>query len=408
MNERTLIYNWNEVDRDPQVVAAVEFDDETLRDGLQSPSVTDPPVEKKLELLHMMVELGIDAVDIGLPGAGPRAMEAVTALAGEIGKHNLPIVPNCAARTVIGDIDPIVEASQKAGFSIEASLFIGSSPIREYVEDWSIDQMLQRTESAVSYATKNGLPVMFVTEDTTRANPDVLRKLYTTAINCGARRICVADTVGHATTHGTRKLIEFIREVVEASGEPIKIDWHGHGDRGLSVANSIAAVEAGASRVHGSGLGIGERCGNAPMELLLTNFRMLGYIDNDLSKLNDYCGLVSEACEVPIPFNHPVVGKDAFRTCTGVHASAVIKALNKGDDWLANRIYSSVPAEWVGRRQTIDVGPMSGASNVTHWLRSHGYEPRDALVETILRAAKERDKRLTEEEIRSIIQTCEQ
>jgi 2-isopropylmalate synthase len=203
-------------------------------------------------------------------------------------------------------------------------------------------------------------------------------------------------------------LIQFIREVVEASGESIKIDWHGHGDRGLSVANSIAAVEAGASRVHGSGLGIGERCGNAPMELLLTNFRMLGYIDNDLSKLNDYCGLVSEACEVPIPFNHPVVGKDAFRTCTGVHASAVIKALNKGDDWLANRIYSSVPAEWVGRRQTIDVGPMSGTSNVTHWLRSHGYEPRDALVETILRAAKERDKRLTEEEIRSIIQTCEQ
>ena len=408
MNEHTLIYDWNGVDKKPAAGTAVEFDDETLCDGLQSPSVTDPTIDEKIELLHMMVELGIDAADIGLPGAGPRALAAVTALAREIADHKLPIAPNCAARTVEADIDPIVEASQNAGCPIEASLFIGSSPIREYVENWTLDKMLERIESSVSYALKKGLSVMFVTEDTTRANPDVLKRLYTTAIECGARRVCVADTVGHATTHGTRMLIRFINDVVKETGETVKVDWHGHRDRGLSVANSIAAVEAGANRVHGAALGLGERCGNAPMELLLTNFRLLGYIDNDLSKLSAYCELVSRVCEVPIPFNLPVVGADAFRTCTGVHAAAVIKAMKKGHDWLANRVYSSVPAEWVGRQQVIEVGPMSGASNVTYWLKSHGYEPRDALVETILRTAKDRKQRLTEQEIREIIQAVEQ
>jgi 2-isopropylmalate synthase len=407
MNEQTLIYDWNGVDKEPAASVAVEFDDETLRDGLQSPSVTDPTIEEKIELLHMMVELGIDGVDIGLPGAGPRALEAVTALAREIAEHKLPIAPNCAARTMEADIDPIVEASQKAGCPIEASLFIGSSPIREYVENWTVDKMLERIENSVSYAIKHGLSVMFVTEDTTRANPDVLKRLYTTAVECGARRVCVADTVGHATTHGTKMLVRFIKDVINETGEKVKIDWHGHRDRGLSVANSIAAIEAGANRVHGAALGIGERCGNAPMELLLTNFRLLGYIDNDLSKLSTYCELVSKVCKVPIPFNVPVVGSDAFRTSTGVHAAAVIKAMKKGNDWLANRIYSSVPADWVGRQQAIEVGPMSGASNVTYWLTSHGYEPRDELVETILRTAKDRNQGLTEDEIREIIQTLE-
>jgi 2-isopropylmalate synthase len=401
--ERNLIYDWNTVDQDHRATDTVELDDETLRDGLQSPSVTDPPIEQKIRLLHLMVDLGIDSADIGLPGAGPRALADVIALAKEIADQKLPIAPNCAARTLRTDIEPVVEATQKTGCLIEASVFIGSSPIREYVENWTLDKMLRHTEDAVKFAAKNGLPVMFVTEDTTRANPKDLEKLYTTAIECGARRICVADTVGHATPRGTQTLIGFIREVVRKTGEDVKIDWHGHSDRGLSLANSLAAVEAGAKRVHGTGLGIGERCGNTPIEQLLINFRLLGYIQNDLGKLGEYCDLISQACGVPIPCTQPVVGSDAFRTATGVHAAAVIKAMKKGDERLADQVYSSVPADWVGRHQSIDIGPMSGASNVIYWLQSRGIEPEEGVVERILSVAKQQNHRLSSEEILALV-----
>lgn len=403
IDEQKLIYDWNTVEWKGPATRSAELDDETLRDGLQSPSVTHPGKEDKIKLLHLMVDLGIQSADIGLPGAGPQVMEDVVALAKEIVDYKLPVEPNCAARTLAVDIDPIVEASQRAGMAIEASLFIGSSPIREYVEEWTLEKMLERTEQSIRYALDNGLSVMFVTEDTTRAHPDVLRKLYTTAIECGARRICLADTVGHATPHGTRMLVQFMKKVVEETGTDVKIDWHGHRDRGLALENSLAAVEAGAHRVHGTALGVGERCGNTPMEQLLVNFKLLGYMDSDLTKLNEYCQLVSKVCQVPIHFSHPIIGEDAYRTSTGVHAAAVIKAMNKGHDWLANRVYSGVPADWTGRAQRIEIGPMSGASNVVFWLQSRGIDPDDDLVERIFNAAKTNKKLLTDEEIEEII-----
>src|SRR5690606_17553574 len=132
----------------------------------------------------------------------------------EIADGRLPISPNCAARTHRADIEPIVRISQATGLPIEAATFLGSSPIRQYAEDWTLDRMLRATEDAVSFAVAEGLPVMFVTEDTTRARPEVLKALYSTAISCGARRICLADTVGHATPHGVRRLVHFIREEV--------------------------------------------------------------------------------------------------------------------------------------------------------------------------------------------------
>jgi 2-isopropylmalate synthase len=405
MNEHSLIYDWNTVgDPPPRPVRPIEFDDETLRDGLQSPSVTQPSLEQRKEMLHLMVALGIHAADIGLPGAGPRMAEDTKALAKEIADHNLPIAPNCAARTLATDIQPIVDASQHAGIPVEASLFIGSSPIREYVENWSIERMLSLTKDAVTFATKHGLSVMFVTEDTTRSQPEDLRKLYAAAIECGARRLCVCDTVGHATPHGVRSLIHFVKGIAEDSGESVKVDWHGHRDRGLALENTIAAIEAGADRVHGCALGIGERCGNTAMEHLLVNLKLLGWIDNDLSRLYEYCELASLACGVPIPFNHPVIGSDAFRTSTGVHAAAVIKAMKKGHDWLANRVYSGVPANWTGRTQTIEIGPMSGASNVEFWLESHGIEPEEHLVQTIFNAAKQHSRVLKDEEILNYVQ----
>jgi len=402
MQEHELIYDWNVAGgAAPVARRRVELDDETLRDGLQSPSVLDPPIAAKIEILHLMAALGIDAVDLGLPGAGPRAYADVRALAQEIARARLPIAANCAARTVRADIEPIVRISQEAGIPIEACTFLGSSPIRQYAEGWTLDEMLRVTESAVRFAVGEGLPVMYVTEDTTRARPETLKRLYTVAIECGARRICLADTVGHATPDGVRRLVRFIREeVVAATGEPVKVDWHGHRDRGLALANTLAAIEAGVDRVHGTALGIGERVGNTEMDLLLVNLKLLGLFDGDLARLPEYCAAVSRATGVPIPPNYPVLGEDAFRTGTGVHAAAIIKAKAKGDDWLADRVYSGVPAGLVGRRQRIEVSPVSGMSNVKYWLAEHGYDSNDeALCQRVFALAKRADRVLTDEEL---------
>jgi 2-isopropylmalate synthase len=399
-----LIYDWNKIE--PRTIApkrSISFDDETLRDGLQSPSVCEPPVEKKIELLHLMDALGIDTADIGLPGAGGTHAAGVERLAREIADKKLRIRPNCAARTHTGDIKPIVEISQRAGIPIEACTFIGSSPIRFYAEDWTLDKLLKLTEDAVTFAVKEGLPVMYVTEDTTRADPETIRALYTTAIRAGARAVCVCDTVGHATPDGARSVVAFVKKIIEEQGERVRLDWHGHQDRGLGVINSIAAIEGGADQVHGSALGMGERVGNTPMDQLLVNLKLMGWIDNDLSRLGEYCNVAAESCGWTIPYNYPVFGRDAFRTATGVHAAAVIKSYRKGDSELADMVYSGVPAHLFGLKQKIEIGPMSGKSNVIFWLETHGMKPDEERVSRIYEHAKRATGVLEEDEIMQLI-----
>ncbi|MBI4469859.1 MAG: 2-isopropylmalate synthase [Acidobacteria bacterium] len=403
MDNEALIYDWNCGGGDRPPGRAIELDDETLRDGLQSPSVTHPPIERKIEILRLMAALGVNTADLGLPGAGPHVVADVTALAQEIVRSNLPITANCAARTVRADIEPIARISQKTGLPIEVGAFIGSSPIRQYAEDWSLEMMLRATDEAVSFGVNEGLPVMYVTEDTTRARPETLRALYTTAIRCGARRICVCDTVGHATPSGVHALIDFVKGLVREAGEPVKIDWHGHMDRGLGVINTITAIDAGVDRVHATALGIGERCGNTPMDQLLVNLQLMGYIERDLTRLGEYCRAVSESCRVPIACNYPAVGRDAFRTATGVHAAAVIKAYDKQDVKLANTVYSGVPSHLLGLEQVIEVGPVSGRSNVIYWLTRRGIEPTGERVDRIFQHAKESSSVLSEEEILRLI-----
>jgi 2-isopropylmalate synthase len=398
-----LIYDWNTAGTGyPHRHHPIEFDDETLRDGLQSPSVRDPDIETKIRLLHLMDRLGIQSANLGLPGAGPRACADIMALCRAIVESKLKIAPNCAVRTVKSDITPLIDISMKAGLPIEAATFIGSSPIRQYAEDWTLDQMLRFTDEAVSYAVQAGLPVMYVTEDTCRATPETITRLYRTAINAGARRICVCDTVGHITPRGVRNLIPYVRQMIQETGEDIKIDWHGHNDRGLGVINTITAMTSGVDRVHATALGVGERVGNCSMDQLLVNLRLMGYIDNDLSALAEYVQVASAATEVEIPVNYPVFGRDAFRTATGVHAAAIIKARRKGEEWLADRVYSGVPAGMVGRHQHIEVGFMSGMSNIVHWLHAHGIEPEEHLVEAIFTAAKERNRVLHDDELKEI------
>ena len=404
MNERDLIYDWNEAgERWERPPFRIQLDDETLRDGLQSPSVRTPAIEEKLEILHLMDRLGLDTADIGLPGAGPHVVRDVTRLAQEIVSARLRLAANCAARTMLRDIEPVVEISQKVGLPIEVSTFIGSSPIRQYAENWTGEMMVAHTREAVTFAVRHGLPVMYVTEDTVRAHPAMLRRLFLTAIECGARRLCLCDTVGHATPAGAANLVRFAAEVVRESGADVGLDWHGHSDRGLAVANTLAAIRAGASRVHGCAIGIGERVGNTPLDQLLVNLRLLGWIDNDLTALADYCARTSRATGVPIPAGYPVVGADAFRTGTGVHAAAVIKAFRKGERWLADRVYSGVPAEMVGRHQAIEVGPMSGESNVIWWLESRGLAPSAERVQAVFQRAKSVDRVLSDDEIQAVL-----
>lgn len=399
------MFDWNEVNRKGRLIPPnTTFFDETLRDGLQNPSVVDPGIGKKLEILHLMEELGIHEADVGLPGSSQRAFDDVTRICKEVADCKMKIKVACAGRTVVSDVTPMIEVSQRTGIPVEVYAFIGSSPIRQYAENWDVDLIAKRSTEAIDVAVKAGLPVCYVTEDTTRSRPEVLTTLFRAAIDHGAKRICLSDTVGHATPDGVRNLIQFTRNLIAGTGvEGIGIDWHGHNDRGFALENAIWALEFGADRVHATALGIGERVGNAQMELLLLNMKLLGQIDQDLTKLREYCEVVAEAVDWDIAINYPLVGRDAFRTATGVHASAIIKALNKGDHWLADRIYSGVPASMVGREQEICIGFMSGASNVNYWLEKRGITGDEVLVAEILKVAKGSAHILTDDEVLAVV-----
>ncbi|HEY1556767.1 MAG TPA: LeuA family protein [Kofleriaceae bacterium] len=407
MEDRDLIYDWNSVEKHASLSPKrrVQFLDETLRDGIQSPSVVDPSIDDKLRLVDLANELGIDTMDIGLPGAGKRAIEDVTVIAQHIKTGKLRVKASCAARTHIKDVQAIVDISQAVGLEIEVLCFIGSSPIRQYAEDWDLPRMLELSAAAIDLGRKYNLPVAYVTEDTTRSRPDVLTKLFTNAVEHGAQRLIVCDTVGHATPDGIRNLLKFTRHVLDGLGRPdVGIDWHGHNDRGLGVVNSIFAIEFGADRIHGTALGIGERVGNAALDQILLNLKLLGELpDHDLTKLVLWCKTASQATRVPIHPQYPLAGSDAFRTATGVHAAAIIKAEKKGHEWLADRIYSGVPAGMFGKEQEIEVGHYSGESNVIYWLKKRGYDATPELVAAVLAEAKRGNRVLSDDEIRAVI-----
>ena len=412
MKESELIYDWNTIDyeiaRNPSNHPhGVWFDDETLRDGLQSPSARNPDIEQKIELIDYMEKLGIQKVDLGLPGAGPFHIGHIDAMLTHMGENGYELRPGCAVRTVVSDIEPLVELQAKHERQIQASAFLGTSPIRQFAEGWTMERILSTAEKAVTFAVDNDIPVMFVTEDTTRSKPEDIKAVYTRAIELGADRICVCDTCGHATPNGVRKLLTFIQdEVIPDAGvkrADIEVNWHGHQDRGLGVANNLAAVEAGADVIHGTALGVGERAGNAPLDQTLVNLSLMGVINNDLTALNDYMRKAHEYIEVALPHNYPVFGEDAFETGTGVHASAVIKAIKKGDQWLADRVYSGVPAQDFGLEQVIRIGHMSGRSNIIWWLQQNGYEVDDDMVAHLFEVAKGQRRMMSDEEVHAAI-----
>ena len=412
MDEQDLIYDWNAIDYEIERDASKHphelwFDDETLRDGLQSPSARNPTIEQKIELIDFMESLGIQKADLGLPGAGPFHVGHIDAMLTHMGENGYSLRPGCAVRTVVSDIEPLVDLQAKHERQIQASAFLGTSPIRQYAEGWTMERIISTAEKAVSFAIDNDIPVMFVTEDTTRSKPDEIKAVYTRAMELGADRICVCDTCGHVTPNGVRKLLSFIQdEVIPDAGvkrRDIEVNWHGHQDRGLGVANNLAAYEAGAEVIHGTALGVGERAGNAPLDQTLGNLSLMGVISNDLRALNEYMRKAHEYVEVALPRNYPVFGEDAFETGTGVHASAVVKAMKKGDHWLADRVYSGVPAADYGLQQVIRIGHMSGRSNIIWWLQQNGYEVSEELVSHMFEVAKGQRRLMTDEEVHAAI-----
>lgn len=395
----TLTHDWNPA---PPTQRRASLQDETLRDGLQSPSILDLELSAKRDFLHHLVRLGVDSVDLGMPGASPKALATVRALMLEIRDHRLPLTPSVAVRTVPSELALVADLQQQVGLPLEAGAFLGSSPIRMDVEGWDLDHLLHLTRSAVSFGRQHGIPILFVTEDTTRARPEHLKAIYQTALDEGAQALCLSDTCGHATPDGAKALVRFIRSEV-LQDRHVRLDWHGHNDRGLAVANALAAFEAGVDRLHGTILGMGERAGNAPLDQLMVNLVLLGLWEGDLTELPTLAEQIAARCGFALPSNYPVLGRDAFRTGTGVHAAAIVKALRKGNAELADAVYSGVPAALVGRRQAIEIGPMAGHSNVVHWLETHGYDPIPERVDRILAVAKESRRILSEAEIRTLL-----
>ena len=402
-----LFHDWNGAGC-PGELARAEVLDETLRDGIQSPSAVDPSIEEKIEILHLLDELGVAQLDAGLPGAGAHQRAAVKRLLEEKSKLKLRIRINVACRTVVSDIAPAAELQQETGVPLEVYAFIGSSPIRQYAEEWDLGFIEKQSVEAIKFATAQGLAVAYVTEDTTRSKPEDLRRLFRSAIDAGARRLCLCDTVGHATPDGADALVRWVRSEV---GPDIGLDWHGHNDRGLALANALAAGAAGATRLHGCAAGIGERVGNTACDQLLVNLKLCGhpvYGPRDMGKLVYFVQLAARATGHALPVNYPVAGQDAFRTATGVHAAAIIKAQRKGDKWLADRVYSGVPAGEFGKEQQIEIGPMSGLSNVKHWLARHEIPADEPLAKAVLARAKESNRTLTESEIAQIVRESRQ
>jgi len=403
MAESPLVHDWNDAEPRPAPGHPFTLLDETLRDGLQSPSVVHPSLEDKLELLEHMRAVGIQAVNVGMPGSSARLKDDAIALCRHIRDHRLPLQPVASSRTLPEDIARVAEVVQASGQPLMICTFIGSSPLRQRAEGWDLDFLLRTSESAIGFAVRQGLEVAFVTEDTVRTPPRVLEPLFRMAVRTGARSLVLCDTVGHATPAGAASLVRWTRQLVAQLGGDIQVEWHGHNDRGLALSTALAALEAGAHRLHGCGLGIGERVGNTSLDLLLLNLKLLGWVRQDVSGLISYVRKVSQACQVPIPFNYPLAGGDAFRTSTGVHAAAIIKSLRQGDTWLADRVYSGVPASECGLTQRIELGPASGMSTVRYWLQSRQLPCDEALCARILDAAKRSDRVLTEEQLHHLV-----
>ncbi|MEW6279772.1 MAG: 2-isopropylmalate synthase [Candidatus Eremiobacterota bacterium] len=397
MTEADLIYDWNRQHGPVAWPAEPEVLDLTLWEAGHCPEALQPSLADRIDLLHRMGELGINAACVG--SAATTAWPEALALLSEWADSRLTVRPACLCQPEREQLDRVLEAAQGVSVLLEA----GVSPLEEWKGRQHLLHRLEVLRECALYASGHGLTVTVLCPDVAQAPPDFLIALWSTAIQAGASRLALVDSTGFATPPGAARLVQFAREVVRRLGREVGLDWHGYNDRGLALANALTALEAGAQRVHASALGLAERAGCVPLDLLLVNLRLLGAVDRPMEALAGYCQQVAAACKVDVLPNYPVLGQDAFRTGTGVHAAAIVKAERKGFSALADLIYSGVPAGMFGFEQVIEVGPMAGESNVLFWLRKQGLEPTPERVEAIMGLAKSSDHVLTDREIREAL-----
>ncbi|WP_030571207.1 LeuA family protein [Streptomyces aureocirculatus] len=403
-------FNWNTVRTEgapPQPTCTGTLFDETLRDGLQTPHVRNPALAEKLAIVDHMVRSGIRSADLGFPGSDVSAAQECTRITEHIVANRLPLTPGFAGRTHPADIHAICEIGQTAGIGVEAYAFIGVSPIRQYVEDWDMERVRSAIRRSAATCRREGAEFVLVLEDTVRCTPEVLDAVYDVAVDTGTRRITLCDTVGTAVPNGTEALIRWTQRYFAERGHAMALEWHGHNDRGLALANSLTALSLGCLRVHGTVLGIGERAGNAPLDQLMVNSSLDGHHSYDLKALRAYCSYAAPVLGVDIPQNYPALGRDVFKTSAGVHASAILKAHTKGNTLLKDSVYAGVPAALLGREQEVLIDASSGSNNVKYWLTVHGYAADNPdVIKKVLEKAKAGNGPLTDDEIGQILATA--
>jgi 2-isopropylmalate synthase len=407
-----LVFDWNEKERHgPLLREPPRCVDQTLAEGLRAPSARAPTVEQKLELIRRMDGLGVDAAALGRPGARPKALAEVEQIVRTIAEERLEIELICASSTDEVELRALAELAQRTGSAIEVEIAIGSGPLRAYAEGGPANKTSGAARQAVAFAVGNSLVASLVTEDTTRAHPRVLDPLYRAAIEAGVSRIVLTDSTGHATPDGLRSLIAFSRSILRGldAVDRVELDWHGKDDRGLALVLGLFALEHGIDRVHASALGLGERAGGTPIDLLLLNLSMLAQLDperHDLAGLVAYVEKVAEYTGVAIRESYPLAGRDVFRSTNDAHAAAITKAIAKGDVELADRVLSSVPAGAFGRTPSLEIGVDSGRNSAAAWLRAHDREATDDAIERILAAALAHGGRLDDAAVRGLFESA--
>ena len=400
-----MLFDWSRTGR-ARVAARADGGallDETLRDGIQAPHVSTPALDEKLELIDHMVRCGIQYATVGFPGSGPAAAGDCLAIARHVAAQDHPLALGYAGRTHPADVRAICDIAQHAGVSVGAYIFIGISPIRLYVEEWTVGSVAADIRRAVAECRRDGVTFVLVLEDAVRCTPTILERVYDVALELGIKRLTLCDTVGAASPAGTEALVRWSAWYFEVREHPVALEWHGHNDRGLALTNSLTALAAGCARVHGTVLGVGERAGNASIDQLIVNRELEHPGEYDMKALREYCGRASGVLGVPIPENYPAMGRDVFKTSAGVHAAAILKAHEKRDAFAKDSVYSGVPASLLGRDQEVVIDSASGASNVRYWFAINGGEPGEALIRHVLDTAKQARRPLTDEEIRRIV-----
>lgn len=399
------IHDWDHEGSEKLRKSCFRLLDTTLRDGRQKPESKQPSVEEQKAIIDFDAKVGVDAIDICMPGVRGKYYREGVECAQYISRNHPNIEIVVLARTIEDDVAATIDFSKDAGVRLSVILFRGSSDLRLLAEDWNEDQIVEDMHRFSKILTCAGQKVISATEDTTRTRPEFLKSIFEAGITGGASELCVADTVGYADPTGTQRQMEWIRQNISGAND-LPIHFHGHDDTRNSVANSIAAIKSAPNTiVHATWLGVGERAGNTPMEGLLSDLERRGIDKYDISHVVPAAKLTSHAFNTPIPVNHPLVGEIVFTNMSGIHAAGIFKAEQKGMEDIAGVVYSAVSPHRVNREHKFNIGVLSGRYNVIANIerinKQHGLNIvySDELAKELVRQANIQNADLSDEQI---------